>query len=178
MEKADICLDKYNLPFETQNAVLLYGGSRSQAYLTGEIIVRIPTQDKFLVEQKREADISQIIQNNIHHEKDSISIPSVCRNDVVRTESRRTAVMARRNSQYKRAAGEQEDFERRPRCQRDPSFHNRLPSGKAQRYGCHYVPRRRIRPSCHEPRRARHGGLVHDARHHVCGTEVPHAERA
>ena len=61
MEKADICLDKYNLPFETQNAVLLYGGSRSQAYLTGEIIVRIPTQDKFLVEQKREADISQII---------------------------------------------------------------------------------------------------------------------
>ena len=45
----------------------------------------------------------QIIQNNIHHEKDSISIPSVCRNDVVRTESRRTAVMARRSSQYKRA---------------------------------------------------------------------------
>ena len=28
--------------------------------------------------------------------------PSVCRNDVVRTESRRTAVMARRSSQYKR----------------------------------------------------------------------------
>ncbi len=49
---------------------------------------------------------------------------------------------------------------------------------KAQRYGCHYVPRRRIHPSCHEPRRARHGSLVHDARHHVCGTEVPHAERA
>ncbi len=76
MEKADICLDKYNLPFETQNAVLLYGGSRSQAYLTGEIIIRIPTQDKFLVEQKREADISQIIQNNIFP-KFKDKIPSI-----------------------------------------------------------------------------------------------------
>ncbi len=75
--------------------------------------------------------------------------------------------------------GEQEDLKGGRVANVPPSFHNRLPSGKAQRNGCHYVSRRRIHPSCHEPRRARHGSLVHDAAgHHVCGIEVPHAERA
>lgn len=76
METIDICLKKYNLPFDTKNAVLLYGGSRSKAYFVGENIVRIPTQDKFLVEQARETNISQIIQNNIPADSQNM-VPSL-----------------------------------------------------------------------------------------------------
>ncbi len=43
----------------------LKGGSRSKAYRINKQILRIPTQEKFLSEQAREADISLLLQENL-----------------------------------------------------------------------------------------------------------------
>lgn len=43
----------------------LMGGSRSKAYRINKHILRIPTQEKFLSEQAREADISLLLQENL-----------------------------------------------------------------------------------------------------------------
>lgn len=43
----------------------LKGGSRSKAYRINKQILRIPTQEKFLSEQKREALISLLLQENL-----------------------------------------------------------------------------------------------------------------
>lgn len=43
----------------------LKGGSRSKAYRINKHILRIPTQEKFLSEQAREADISLLLQENL-----------------------------------------------------------------------------------------------------------------
>lgn len=43
----------------------LRGGSRSKAYRINELILRIPTQEKFLHEQEREALISRLLQERL-----------------------------------------------------------------------------------------------------------------
>ncbi len=43
----------------------LKGGSRSKAYRINKQILRIPTKEKFLSEQEREADISLLLQENL-----------------------------------------------------------------------------------------------------------------
>lgn len=55
-------LSDFDLPFATDNAVELSGGSRSKGYRVNEWIVRIPVRDDSLEEQKREAEISALMQ--------------------------------------------------------------------------------------------------------------------
>ena len=54
-------LDCYDLPFATDNAELLPGGSRSRGYKINGWIVRVPTKKEFLLEQQREAAISSVL---------------------------------------------------------------------------------------------------------------------
>lgn len=58
-------LDIYNLPFPSENAELLTGGSRSRGYRVNGWIVRIPTKEDFLIEQQREADISRLLHEEL-----------------------------------------------------------------------------------------------------------------
>lgn len=58
-------LDSYNLPFATDNAELLPGGSRSRGYKIKGWIVRIPTKEEFLLEQQREATISYLLHQEL-----------------------------------------------------------------------------------------------------------------
>lgn len=55
-------LSDFDLPFATDNAVELSGGSRSKGYRVGDYIVRIPLREDSLTEQKREAEISALMQ--------------------------------------------------------------------------------------------------------------------
>ena len=55
-------LSDFDLPFVTDNAVELSGGSRSKGYRVDKWIVRIPVRDDSLGEQKREAEISALMQ--------------------------------------------------------------------------------------------------------------------
>ncbi len=57
--------DSYNLPFATDNAELLPGGSRSRGYKINSWIVRIPTKEEFLLEQQREAAISSLLHQEL-----------------------------------------------------------------------------------------------------------------
>lgn len=58
-------LDIYDLPFSSENAKLLSGGSRSRGYRINDWIVRIPTKLDFLLEQQREADISKLLHKEL-----------------------------------------------------------------------------------------------------------------
>ena len=58
-------LDIYDLPFSTANAELLSGGSRSHGYRVNDWIIRIPTKEDFLIEQQREADISELLHKEL-----------------------------------------------------------------------------------------------------------------
>ena len=58
-------LDIYDLPFSVANAELLSGGSRSRGYKINDWIVRIPTKSDFLLEQQREADISELLHKKL-----------------------------------------------------------------------------------------------------------------
>lgn len=58
-------LDSYDLPFATDNAELLSGGSRSRGYKINGWIVRVPTKEEFLLEQKREASISNLLHQEL-----------------------------------------------------------------------------------------------------------------
>ena len=55
-------LNDFDLPFATENAVELSGGSRSKGYCVGDYIVRIPLREDSLIEQMREAEISALMQ--------------------------------------------------------------------------------------------------------------------
>ncbi len=55
-------LNDFDLPFATDNAVELSGGSRSKGYRVGDYIVRIPLREDSLTEQMREAEISALMQ--------------------------------------------------------------------------------------------------------------------
>ena len=55
-------LSDFDLPFATDNAVELSGGSRSRGYRVGDYIVRIPLRENSLMEQMREAEISALMQ--------------------------------------------------------------------------------------------------------------------
>ncbi len=55
-------LSDFDLPFATENAVELSGGSRSRGYRVGDYIVRIPLRENSLMEQMREAEISALMQ--------------------------------------------------------------------------------------------------------------------
>ena len=55
-------LSDFDLPFATENAVELSGGSRSKGYRVGDYIVRIPLREDSLTEQMREAEISALMQ--------------------------------------------------------------------------------------------------------------------
>lgn len=55
-------LNDFDLPFATENAIELSGGSRSRGYRIGNWIVRVPLRDDSLMEQKREAEISALMQ--------------------------------------------------------------------------------------------------------------------
>ena len=55
-------LSDFDLPFATDNAVELSGGSRSKGYCVGGYIVRIPLREDSLMEQMREAEISALMQ--------------------------------------------------------------------------------------------------------------------
>ncbi len=55
-------LSDFDLPFATENAIELSGGSRSKGYRVDKWIVRIPVRDDSLEEQKREAEISALMQ--------------------------------------------------------------------------------------------------------------------
>lgn len=55
-------LNDFDLPFATENAVELSGGSRSKGYCVGGYIVRIPLREDSLMEQMREAEISALMQ--------------------------------------------------------------------------------------------------------------------
>ena len=55
-------LSDFDLPFATDNAVELSGGSRSKGYHVGDYIVRIPLREDSLMEQMREAEISALMQ--------------------------------------------------------------------------------------------------------------------
>ncbi|MBP5399660.1 MAG: phosphotransferase [Alphaproteobacteria bacterium] len=55
-------LSNFDLPFSTENAVEISGGSRSRGYRIGNRIVRIPLRDDSLMEQKRESEISALMQ--------------------------------------------------------------------------------------------------------------------
>ena len=57
--------DIYDLPFSSENAELLSGGSRSLGYRVNGWIMRIPTKEDFLIEQKREADISELLHKEL-----------------------------------------------------------------------------------------------------------------
>lgn len=54
-------LNDFDLPFSTDNAIELSGGSRSKGYRVGDYIVRIPLREDSLTEQKREAEISALM---------------------------------------------------------------------------------------------------------------------
>ena len=54
-------LNDFDLPFATDNAIELPGGSRSKGYRVGDYIVRIPLREDSLTEQKREAEISALM---------------------------------------------------------------------------------------------------------------------
>ena len=54
-------LNDFDLPFATDNAIELSGGSRSKGYRVGDYIVRIPLREDSLTEQKREAEISALM---------------------------------------------------------------------------------------------------------------------
>lgn len=58
-------LDIYGLPFSSENAELLSGGSRSHGYRVNGWIMRIPTKEDFWIEQKREADISELLHKEL-----------------------------------------------------------------------------------------------------------------
>ena len=58
-------LDSYDLPFATDNAELLSGGSRSRGYKIDCWIVRVPTKEEFLLEQQREASISNLLHQEL-----------------------------------------------------------------------------------------------------------------
>ena len=69
-----VLLDKYNLPFSVQEVTELKGGSRSKAFRVGMYIVRIPTREDFLIEQKREAQISKLLKKYLKAtEQDKVS---------------------------------------------------------------------------------------------------------
>lgn len=55
-------LNDFDLPFTTDNVIELSGGSRSRGYRVGDYIVRVPLRDDSLMEQKREAEISALMQ--------------------------------------------------------------------------------------------------------------------
>ncbi|MBR1601717.1 MAG: hypothetical protein IJ677_09120, partial [Alphaproteobacteria bacterium] len=55
-------LNDFDLPFATENAIELSGGSRSRGYRASNWIVRVPLRDDSLMEQKREAKISALMQ--------------------------------------------------------------------------------------------------------------------
>ncbi len=55
-------LNDFDLPFATDNAFELSGGSRSKGYRVGDYIVRIPLREDSLMEQMREAEISALMQ--------------------------------------------------------------------------------------------------------------------
>lgn len=55
-------LNDFDLPFATENAVELSGGSRFKGYCVGGYIVRIPLREDSLMEQMREAEISALMQ--------------------------------------------------------------------------------------------------------------------
>ena len=57
--------DIYDLSFSSENAELLSGGSRSLGYRVNGWIMRIPTNEDFLIEQKREADISELLHKEL-----------------------------------------------------------------------------------------------------------------
>ncbi len=61
-------LNYFDLPFTTENAIELFGGSRSRGYRVGSWIVRIPLRDDSLMEQKREAEISALMQKYLPDE--------------------------------------------------------------------------------------------------------------
>jgi aminoglycoside phosphotransferase (APT) family kinase protein len=58
-------LKDFDLPFDTDNAVELTGGSRSRGYWVNGWIVRVPLRGTTLVEQKREAEISALMQKHL-----------------------------------------------------------------------------------------------------------------
>lgn len=67
-------LKDFDLPFDTDNAVELTGGSRSKGYRVNGWIVRIPLRDTTLMEQKREAEISALMQKHLPaHLKDKVT---------------------------------------------------------------------------------------------------------
>ena len=55
-------LNDFDLPFATDNAIELSGGSRSKGYRVSDYIVRIPLREDSLTEQKREAEISALMR--------------------------------------------------------------------------------------------------------------------
>jgi len=67
-------LKDFDLPFDTDNAVELTGGSRSRGYWVNGWIVRVPLRGTTLVEQKREAEISALMQKHLPaHLKDKVT---------------------------------------------------------------------------------------------------------
>ena len=66
-------LKENELSLDTERS-LLFGGSRSRAYKIHNQIIRIPTQEKFLNEQEREAQISLLLQEYLP-QKFSLQIP-------------------------------------------------------------------------------------------------------
>lgn len=78
--------DIYDLPFSSENAELLSGGSRSLGYRVNGWIMRIPTKEDFLIEQKREADISELLHaiHNIPFSEVNKAVSKyskICRNE-------------------------------------------------------------------------------------------------
>lgn len=72
-------LSDYNLPFTAENIEELSGGSRSRGYRVNGYIVRIPVRYEIHMEQKREAEISALMQQNLpEHLKNRVT--NVCFN--------------------------------------------------------------------------------------------------
>lgn len=72
-------LSDYNLPFTAENIEELSGGSRSRGYRVNGYIVRIPVRYDIHMEQKREAEISALMQQNLpEHLKNRVT--NVCFN--------------------------------------------------------------------------------------------------
>ena len=67
-------LNDFDLPFATDNAIELSGGSRSKGYRVGDYIVRIPLRKDSLTEQMREAEISALMQKYLpEHLKNKVT---------------------------------------------------------------------------------------------------------